>query len=111
YFSGTPAALLAHPAETVQAEQAARAARAAAEQAWNAFLERLQEGTYDAQADADNLRDVVDLALGQRPGSRVLQALGRSETPEQAHALLLEIGYWDERVNPYPQRGNAPVTE
>ncbi len=111
YFSGTPAAVLAHPADFVEAEQAARAARAAAEQAWNAFLARLQAATYDPATDGDNLRDVVELALGQRPGSRVLQALGRSETPEQAHALLLEIGYWDERVNPYPQRVNVPVTE
>jgi exoribonuclease-2 len=33
-----------------------------------------------------------------------LRDLGRSERPETAHALLLELGLWDETVNPYPQR-------
>jgi exoribonuclease-2 len=30
--------------------------------------------------------------------------LGRKETRESAHALLLELGYWDYTVVPYPQR-------
>jgi exoribonuclease-2 len=33
-----------------------------------------------------------------------LQALNQRQTPENAHALLLKVGYWDVNVNPYPLR-------
>ncbi len=39
-----------------------------------------------------------------RQRSRVLRALGREESPENAYATLLELGAWDETVNPYPIR-------
>jgi len=38
-----------------------------------------------------------------------LRELGRSQSPENAHALLLELGYWDFAVNPYPHRLKLPV--
>jgi exoribonuclease-2 len=41
--------------------------------------------------------------------------LGRAESPENAHALLLELGRWDHTVDPYPQRlglaTSAPAVE
>jgi len=40
----------------------------------------------------------------------VLRELGRAETPEIAHTLLLKLGYWNETVNPYPQRLGLPTT-
>lgn len=110
YFSGTPDEVIAHTKAEVAAEQQARAARAAAEAAWQAFLERLQEGTYDAQADAEFLQDVAGLALGRYEQSRVLRALGRAETPESAHGLLLEVGYWAPEFNPYPERVGLATT-
>lgn len=103
YFSGTPEAIVGHDAEKVAAIQATRAAKAAEERAWQAFLDRVTAGTY-APTDERYLGDVVALALEQRDQSRILRALGQQETREQAHALLLRIGYWAETVNPYPQR-------
>lgn len=103
YFSGEPAAIIVHDAAKVAAIQATREAKAAEERAWQAFLERAAAGTY-AAADERYLGDVVALALEQRDQSRVLRALGQQETREQAHTLLLRIGYWAETVNPYPQR-------
>jgi exoribonuclease-2 len=38
-----------------------------------------------------------------------LRELGRTQTPENAHALLLELGYWDYTVNPYPVRLKLPT--
>ncbi len=107
YFSGSPDALAVHDAESVAATQATRAAKAAEEQRWTAFLLRLNSGTF-APEDAPYLRDVEELALAQRRDSRVLQALGREETWQDAHALLLDIGRWDETVDPYSVRADVP---
>ncbi len=110
YFEGTPDEITAHSAEAVAEEKANREARAAEQRAWEAFLERVQAGDYRAEEDSRYLVDVERLALEQTDQSRVLRALERSETPENAHALLLEIGYWDHTDVPYPDRLGLPTT-
>jgi len=87
----------------------ARAAREAAERArFAAAIERFREGRF-SEEDRALLAEVERLALGRAKGSGVLRALGRKETPEEAHALLLELGYWSPYVNPYPARFRLPV--
>lgn len=108
YFSGEPDAIVVHTAEEVAAERAAREARIAEERAWQAFLQRLNSGRYDAD-DYTFLQEVEALALGQRNTSRVLKALNRAETWQGAHELLLSIGYWKPTVNPYPTRAGVAV--
>ena len=108
YFRGSPEEIVARSSAAVAAEQAARAAKVAEERAWIAFLERTEAGRFQPE-DEPYLQDVVALALGQSTQSRVLRTLGRGETPQNAHALLLALGYWDETVNPYPQRVGAPI--
>lgn len=49
------------------------------------------------------LKEVEALALGKRPDSPVLKALGLPETPEAAHAFLLRLGAW-RYENPHPAR-------
>jgi exoribonuclease-2 len=109
YFSGAPEAIHVHSVEKVEAIQAARAARAAEEQAWQGFLVRAQSGRHEP-GDERYLNEVVALALEQRTQSRALRALGREETPQNAHALLLATGYWTPAVDPYPQRQRVPAT-
>jgi exoribonuclease-2 len=108
YFEGTPQEILARPPEAVAQEQSTREARAAEERAWQAFLARAGRGRVEP-ADGPFLREVEDLALGRMARSRVLRELGRAESAESAHALLLELGYWDETVNPYPTRLGLPT--
>ena len=108
YFEGTPEEVIAHSPEAVAAEKEARAEKAAAERAWSAFLERAAAGRY-APEDESFLREVEELALGRYEQSRVLRELGRTESRENAHALLLELGYWDLTVNPYPVRLGLPT--
>lgn len=103
YFRGTPEAIRAIPAAEVARYQAARQALVLEEQAWSGFAGRAAAGTFAAE-DQRYLREVEDLALKRREGSRVLRELKRSETPEAAHAFLLELGYWAETYNPYPAR-------
>ena len=109
YFHGTPERITACTAAEVAHTQAARAAEAAEKQAWEAFVARAKVGKV-APEDRRYLRDVEDLALGRNDRSRVLKALGREESYENAHATLLEFGFWDETINPYPSRYGLTLT-
>lgn len=108
YFHGTPEEIVVHTAGEVQAEQEARAAKEAQEKAWQAFVARAAQSTY-APEDEQFLREVEELAYGRYEQSRVMRDLGRAETPENAHAFLLELGYWSPQVNPYPVRLSVPT--
>jgi exoribonuclease-2 len=108
YFSGVPEAVRVHTAEAVAAEQANREAKAAEARAWQAFVRRVESGRY-AEEDQRYLQEVEEMAWGQSTQSRVLAALGHGETPQNAHQLLLNLGYWDETDNPYPRRAGLPT--
>lgn len=103
YFRGTPDEITTCSPQDVKDQVDARKAKAEEEKAWNDFLERVQSGQCNLD-DRRYLREVEDLALGRRNTSRVLQTMGRNESPENAHALLLETGYWDFVQDPYPAR-------
>lgn len=108
YFRGEPDRVTVVSPLEVAEKQATRAAEQAEKQAWAAFLERVRTRQILPE-DERYLTQVEALALGRTSRSRVMHALGREETPESAHALLLELGEWDETVNPYPLRLGAPV--
>jgi exoribonuclease-2 len=108
YFSGTPGELVARNPRQVAQEQASREAQAAEERARAAFLERARSGQILPE-DGPLLREVEDLALKRTPRSRLLRDLGRAESPESAHALLLELDYRDHTLDPYPQRLGLPA--
>lgn len=110
YFSGTPDEINVHTAETVAEIKAGREAKVAEERAWQELLARLHANTH-LPADAPTLGDVVSLALEQRDQSRVLRALAREETPQNAHKLLLDIGFWADTMNPYPTRLGATTVQ
>jgi exoribonuclease-2 len=109
YFRGSPDEVIARTEAEVTRAQAARDAEAAGKRAWGAFLERLRAG-HIVPEDGRYLREIEALALKESARSRVMRELGREETSENAHALLLELGYWDETVNPYPRRLGLTVS-
>ncbi|GAP07631.1 MAG TPA: RNB domain-containing ribonuclease [Anaerolinea thermolimosa] len=109
YFTGTPASVRALTFEEVQAQEAERAAREAEERAWGAFLERARRGERSS-SDERFYKEVEQMALGSISRCRVLRELGRAETPENAHALLLELGIWNATVNPHPRRLRLPLS-
>lgn len=109
YFEGTPQHVVARTTDAVSEEKARREARAAERRAWDEFLGRARSG-HTAPDDARYLTEVERLALGQTDQSRVLSELGRAETPENAHALLLQLDYWDHTVVPYPDRLGLPTS-
>ncbi len=103
YFRVAGDTVRAASAEEVAQTREQRAAEAAERQAWEGFLARARQGTVGPE-DGRYLREVEDLAFGRVERSRVLRALGREESPINAHATLLEWGAWDAHVNPYPMR-------
>lgn len=108
YFSGWPDKLHAAWPEEVQAQQAARAAKLAEENAWAELLARVRSGML-IDGDRRFFHEVEQLAYGLSQRARLLKDLNRPETPENAHALLLELGIWTEQVDPYPRRLGLPV--
>ncbi len=110
WFTGTPQALRARTREEIQRLQAQREAQRQREAAWKSFLERARKDQVDPEQDARFLQEVIALALQRTERSRVLQALGRKQTPEEAHALLLRWGVWSPRENPYPRRFGLDLT-
>ncbi len=108
YFRGTPEAVDARPLAEVALEQSAREAKEAERQAWTGFLNRARAGRC-APEDAPYLREIEEVAWGQREQSRVLQALDCDPNPQSAHVLLLRLGHWDGTMNPYPRRVSATL--
>jgi exoribonuclease-2 len=108
YFQGIPQEVVARTPEQVSQEQADREARAAQKRARKAFMGRVRAGRVLPE-DGKYLRKVEDLALARRTNSRLLRELGHKETAENAHALLLKLGYWDHTVDPYPPRLGLPT--
>ncbi len=108
YFQGEPDRLTARPAGELEKEKTSRLVKAADERAWSEFIHRVQNGEI-LPAERENLSGVEALALGRSSSSRVLNELGRGNTPENAHALLLKLGHWDVTRNPYPARFDLPL--
>ena len=74
-----------------------------------AFLEKLKKHPPTGKCgfpleDHRFLQDVEALALGRTDKSRTMKELGRPETREEAHRLLLTSGAWTVWVNPHPDR-------
>ncbi|MCL1813892.1 MAG: RNB domain-containing ribonuclease [Treponema sp.] len=104
YFTGTVDAITARSAGEINADEEKRQSKAKEGQDREAFLERLRNGTVKSGEDNRFLQDVEALACGQTDKSRTMKELGRTETPAEAHRLLLECGFWNKYVNPYPRR-------
>jgi len=104
YFTGTADAVNARTAAEVGAAEEKRQGKAREGREREAFLQRLRNGTIDAGQDSRFLQDVEALAYGKTAKSRTLRELGRTETPQEAHRLLLECRLWDKWVNPHPAR-------
>ncbi len=102
-FTGTPEAITARTQEDVELKAAERKHAQSERHAWQSFIARLKNNEFIPE-DLEHMRDVENLALGKANHSQVMRALNRAETPDNAHALLLELGAWTVAVNPYPAR-------
>lgn len=108
WFKGTPEAIQVLSEEEVKEKEEQEKARQRAEEEWQAFLSRISQNYYIEQ-DIRYLKEIEQFACGLIKRSKALQDLRRAETPENAHQLLLEVGYWKETYNPYPRRLQLPL--
>ena len=119
YFSGDTLAVKARPREAVEEDEKKREEKQRETGDRAAFLKKLKklppfkgrgepaefaEGQPLSEAERRFLLDVEALVLGKSGKSRTMKELGRSETPEEAHRLLLASGAWTVWVNPHPSR-------
>ena len=108
YFQGTPEHITGCSREEIIRRQESRRQKTSQKAAWAGFMSRLA-GRQLIPEDGVFLADVEAVALGESQESRVMRELGRSQTPQNAHALLVELGRWDRRFNPYPRRFGVPL--
>ena len=107
WFRGTPGDILVRTPEEVEAIQKAEKEKKEAEQRWASFIEALKKGEIRDE-DRGFLTDLEQYALQRSKKSRILQDLGKQQSPENAHRFLLKLGIWDVRNNPWPDRYQMP---
>ncbi|MDR0494635.1 MAG: RNB domain-containing ribonuclease [Treponema sp.] len=103
YFTGSSGAIRPRPQEQVEADEKKRSEKQQASGERELFLERLRRRDLSSD-DRRFMQDVEALAYGKSNKSRTMKDIGLGETPEEAHALLLESGFWTEQINPHPVR-------
>ncbi len=103
YFTGTISSIQANTQDVITKELSRRKEKIADQQAWTAFIERVRQKSI-LESDHDKLQDIENVAYGKSGTSRILKELGSETTPENAHRLLLDLGVWDFRNNPYVKR-------
>jgi exoribonuclease-2 len=129
YFSGTIEAVIPRSAAEVEGAEKKRESRVREGRERDLALEWLKNhrrkhsgvsglsGAGDGEPGAEEtsirrfVQDVEALAWGKSAKSKTMKDLGLPESPEDAHALLLDTGLWTAQVNPHPSRfGLSPVS-
>lgn len=89
-----------HQAQKILADK--NTAKLAQEQLLN-FITRLENNNILA-SDKPYLQEIVGVALNQKKYSKLLNELKLDNNPQEAHKLLLKIGFYSQDFNPYPAR-------
>jgi exoribonuclease-2 len=110
YFSGTISEIKPKDKQQIEDEQNKRNEKEREQTERSDFLERLKTKNLQLPDDSRFLQDVEALAYGKSDKSRTLKDIGKSETPEEAHRLLLETNYWTPFKNPHPSRFGLTLT-
>lgn len=77
---------------------------------WQDYLQRVKDHAIQPD-DFSHLKEVERLAYGKASTNRTLKALGIEIIPEKAHRLLLQLGLWNDSVNPYLARFDCATTQ
>ncbi|MDR1419400.1 MAG: RNB domain-containing ribonuclease [Treponema sp.] len=109
FFTGEKDRIVCRSPEEVEAEEKKRGAKEREGRERDMFIEKLKKEKKSVLSRDDLsagrfLQDVEALAYGKTDRSRTMKDLGLPETPEDAHRLLLETGWWTPMINPHPAR-------
>ena len=109
WFRGTPGAIEVVDAKAAEARIRADKEKADAARRWEDFIVRFREREINIEKDEILLRDLEMYALGRSKGSRILKALGKTQSPENAHRVMLKYGVKEQAWNPHPLRLDVPL--
>jgi len=109
WFQGTVDAVEVADPQSVAARIKADREKAIAEERWKDFIGRFVDGRIDSERDEPFLKDLEMLALGRSKGSRILKAIGKAPTPENAHRVIIAKNIKDIGWNPHPLRLRIPT--
>ncbi len=107
WFRGTPGEILVRTPGEVDEIQRAEKEKQEAQQRWDEFITALKKGQVRDE-DRGFLTDLEQYALQKSKRSRIMQDLGKQQSPENAHRLLLQLGIWKDSRNPWPDRFQMP---
>jgi exoribonuclease-2 len=110
YFTGSSEQILPRTGAEVDAILAKQREKEQQAADWQAYLQRVRESAVLPE-DLELLKEVERLAYGKASTNRTLKELGLEILPGNAHQLLLQLGLWNETVNPYPLRFDCAVTQ
>jgi len=108
YFKGTVDDIQVCTADEVESAKKVANAKAEEEMRWNSFISRIREKKLLTE-DRSLFIDLENMAYKKSRDSRILKEVGKSRTPENAHKMLLDLGIWDNTVNPWPARMNLSI--
>jgi len=103
YFKGTIDKIEAKSEHEINEIIAKRNAKAAAEEEKENLISRIKNFKI-VPDDTKFMREIEQFALGKTPSCHLMDQLEIEQTQEKAHELLLRTGYWNNFVNPYPER-------
>ena len=103
YFYWNQDLLVLRTPEQIQSIKNQRKDKALEQESLNRCIKNLENNLFDDD-DIFWINEVEQVALNQSKHSKVMSALSIENLPENAHLLLLNINYWSELNNPYPQR-------
>ena len=110
YFFWNKDVLVLRPEEQIEKIKANRQEKALEEESLKRCINNLNNSSYDDK-DIIWISEIEQVALNQSKHSKAMSALSIENTPENAHRLLINIKYWSEYKNPYPQRNKIDRDE
>jgi exoribonuclease-2 len=110
YFTGSIEQISTRTETEVDAILAKQREKEQQATSWQDYLQRVRENAIQPE-DIGHLKDVERLAYGKASMNRTLKELGIELLPEKAHKMLLQLGLWNDTVNPYPQRFDCAITQ
>ena len=108
YFSFDNDDVLVHTEEQKNIIQAEREEKNRKEKEINDFINRIKNKTYE-EKDSKFIQEIINLALLKNKSCRFFKFLGMEENENNAHKLLLDIGFWNEFNNPFLHRYGAEL--
>ena len=103
YFFWNKDVIILRPSEQIKVIEKQRQEKSIEIESLKRCIDNLENKIVD-ESDSFWLKEIEKVALNQSKHAKVLNALSVDNTPESAHKFLINIKYWSDLINPYPER-------